>query len=144
MRRISLWGLLLFAGIAGSCTSVTYTDLSIQQLREKIAVGEIIKAGETATIVTANGRQQEVMVSGVSADSVIGKVAVRPASDEDGFDHDRGVTFTDVTIPINEILSVEKVQVTHPAGQAAVLAGFGLAYVFVLMLPAIIIAAFAL
>jgi hypothetical protein len=144
MRRISLWGLLLFAGIASSCTSVTYTDLSIQQLHEKIAAGEIVKAGETATIVTADGKQQEVMVSGVSADSVIGKVVVPPASDEDGFDHDQGVTSTDVTIPISDILSVEKVQVTHPAGQVAVVAGFGLAYIFALMLPAMIVAAFAL
>ena len=144
MRRAALWGLLLCAGIASSCTSVTYTDLSIQQLHEKIAAGEIVRPGETATIATADGEQYELTVSAVSADSVVGKVAVSPASDEDGFGQDQGVTFNDVTIPIGDILAVEKVHVSHSAGQAAIVTGYGVAYIFWLMLPAAIVAAWAL
>jgi hypothetical protein len=144
MRLTSLWGLLLCAGIASSCTSVTFTDLSIQQLHEKIAAGEIVRPGETATIVTVDGEQHEIMVSAVRADSVIGRVAAGQASHVDGFEQDQGVTFIDLTIPINDILSVEKVQVTHPAGQAAIATGFGAVYIFLLMLPAILIGAFAL
>ena len=144
MRRVSLWGLLLCAGISSSCTSVTYTDLSTQQLHEKLAAGEIVRPGETATIVTADGQQQEVMVSAVRVDSVVGKVAASPASDKDGFGDNQVVTFKDVTIPISDILAVEKVQVTNPAGQAAIASGLGALYVFLLMLPAAIVAAWAL
>ncbi len=144
MRRASLWGLLLCAGISSSCTSVTFTDLSLKQLHEKIAAGEIVRPGETATIVTADGEQLEVTVSTVRADSVVGKVAVSPASDEDGFGQDQDVTFNDVTIPIGDILAVEKVHVSHPAGQAAIVTGFGVLYIFLLMLPAAIVAAWAL
>lgn len=144
MRRASLWGLLLGAAILSSCTSVTYTDLSIQQLHEKIAAGEIVRPGETATIATVDGEQHEIRVSAVSADSVIGKVAASQASDADGFEQDQGVTFTDLTIPIDDILSVEKVQVTNPAAQAAIVTGFGVGYMFLLALPAIIIGAIAL
>lgn len=144
MRRVSLWSLFLYAGIASSCTSVTFTDLSIQQLHEKIAAGEIVRPGETATITTVDGEQQEVMVSALSAGSVVGKVAVSPASDEDDFGQVEGVTFNEVTIPIGDIVAVEKVQVTHPAGQAAVATGLGALYIFLLMLPATIVAALAL
>ena len=144
MRRISLWSLLLGAAIVSSCTSVTYTDLSIQQLHEKIAAGEIVRPGETATIATLDGEQHEITVSAVGADSVTGKVAANRASNTDGFEQDQGVTFIDLTIPINDILSVEKVQVTHPAAQAAVATGLGAVYIFLLMLPAVIIGAFAL
>ena len=144
MRRASLWGLLLGAAILSSCTSVTYTDLSIQQLHDKIAAGEIVRPGETATIATVDGEQHEIRVSAVSADSVIGKVAASQASDADGFEQDQGVTFTDLTIPIDDILSVEKVQVTNPAAQAAIVTGFGVGYMFLLALPAIIIGAIAL
>ena len=144
MRRISLWSLLLGAAIVSSCTSVTYTDLSIQQLHEKIAAGEIVRPGETATIATLDGEQHEITVSAVRADSVIGKVAASRASDADAFEHDQSVTFIDLTIPINDILSVEKVQVTNPAAQAAIVTGFGVGYMFLLALPAIIIGAIAL
>ena len=144
MRRASLWGLLLGAAILSSCTSVTFTDLSIQQLHDKIAAGEIVRPGETATIATVDGEQHEIRVSAVSADSVIGKVAASQASDADGFEQDQGVTFTDLTIPIDDILSVEKVQVTNPAAQAAIVTGFGVGYMFLLALPAIIIGAIAL
>jgi hypothetical protein len=144
MRRASLWRLLLCAGIASSCTSVTFTDLSTQQLHEKIAAGEIVGPGETATIATIDGEHHEVMVSAVSTDSVIGAVAVGRANDEDDFEQDQDVTFIDVTIPINEIKSVEKVHVTNPAGQAAIAVGLGAVYIFLLMLPAAIVAALAL
>ncbi len=144
MRRASLWGLLLGAAILSSCTSVTFTDLSIQQLHDKIAAGEIVRPGETATIATVDGEQHEIRVSAVSADSVIGKVAASQASDADGFEQDQRVTFTDLTIPIDDILSVEKVQVTNPAAQAAIVTGFGVGYMFLLALPAIIIGAIAL
>ncbi len=144
MRRTALWGLLLGAAIASSCTSVTFTDLSIQQLHEKIAAGEIVGPGETATIGTVDGGQHEVVVSAVRADSVIGKVAVSRASDADGFEQNQGPTFTDLTIPIDDILSVEKVQVTNPTAQAAIVTGFGVGYMLLLALPAIIIGAIAL
>ena len=144
MRCTSLWGLLLCAGMVSSCTSVTFTDLSIQQLHEKIAAGEIVRPGETATIATVDGQQHEIMVSAITAESVIGKVGASTASDADDFEHGKDVPFIDTSIPINDILSVEKVQVTNPVGQAAIVAGFGATYIILLMLPAAIIAAFAL
>jgi len=144
MRFTSLWGLLLCAGMVSSCTSVTFTDLSIQQLHEKIAAGEIVRPGETATIATVDGQQHEITVSAITAESVIGKVGASTASDADDFEHGNDVPFIDTSIPINDILSVEKVQVTNPAAQAAIVTGFGVGYMFLLALPTIIIGAIAL
>ena len=144
MRFTSVWALLLCAGMVSSCTSVTFTDLSIQQLHEKIAAGEIVRPGETATIATVDGQQHEIMVSAITAESVIGKVGASTASDADDFAHGKDVPFIDTSIPINDILSVEKVQVTNPAAQAAIVTGFGVGYMFLLALPTIIIGAIAL
>ena len=144
MRFTSLWGLLLCAGMVSSCTSVTFTDLSIQQLHEKIAAGEIVRPGETATIATVDGQQHEITVSAITAESVIGKVGASTASDADDFEHGNDVPFIDTSIPINDILSVEKVQVTNPAAQAAIVTGFGVGYMFLLALRTIIIGAIAL
>jgi hypothetical protein len=130
--------------MVSSCTSVIFTDLSIQQLHEKIAAGEIVRPGETATIATVDGQQHEIMVSAITAESVIGKVGASTASDADDFEHGNDVPFIDTSIPINDILSVEKVQVTNPAAQAAIVTGFGVGYMFFLALPAIIIGAIAL
>jgi hypothetical protein len=130
--------------MVSSCTSVTFTDLSIQQLHEKIAAGEIVRPGETARIATVDGEQHEIMVSAISADSVTGKVSASTLSDADDFEHGEAVPVIDTSIPIDDILSVEKVQVTNPVGQAAVIAGFSAAYIILLMLPAAIVMAFAL
>jgi hypothetical protein len=123
---------------------VTFTDLSIQQLHEKIAAGEIFKPGDTVTIATADGEQHAVTVFAVRADSVVGKEAVRPASDESGLEDDQGTAFKAINIPIADIQTVEKVHVSHPAGQAAIVSSYGVAYIFGLMLPAAIAAAWAL
>ena len=144
MRCASLWGLLLSAGMLSCCTSVTSTDLSIQQLYEKIVAGEIVRSGETVTIATVDREQHEIMVSAITAESVIGKGVASTLSDSDDLKHGKDVPFIDNSIPSNDMPSVEKVQVTNPVGQAAVIAGFEATYIILLMFPAALITAFAL
>jgi hypothetical protein len=130
--------------VCGACTSTTFTDLSQQQLQEKIVAGEIIQPGGEVIIVTKDGKQHNLIVASISEDSVVGKESSRPEGAEDGFDENQDVVFTDISIPVTDIVSVEKLEITHPAGQAAVIAGFSLAVVLLLALPAAIVGAFML
>ena len=130
--------------VCAACTSTTFTDLSQQQLHEKIAAGEIIQPGGEVTIVTNDGKQHNIIVSSITEDSVVGKESTRPERAEDSFEENHDVVFTDISVPIADIVSVEKLQITHPAGQAAVVAGFSLAVVLLWALPAAIVVVFAL
>lgn len=130
--------------VSGACTSTTFTDLSQQQLHEKIVAGEIMQPGGDVTIVTRDGIQHNVVVSSLTEDSVVGKESSRPVRAEDSFEENQDVVFRNISIPVTDIVSVEKLQITHPAGQAALVAGTSLAVVLLLALPAAIVAAFAL
>jgi hypothetical protein len=148
--RIQFWlrlkgiAAILMMLVCGACTSTTFTDLSQQELHEKILAGEIMQPGGEVTIVTMDGKQHNLRVSSITADSVVGKESSRTETAEDGFEENQDVVFRDVSIPVTDIVSVEKLQITHPAGQAAVFAGYSLTVILLLALPAAIVGAFAL
>ena len=143
-RALYLLVFLVIVRTCIACTSTTYADLSSEQLHEKIAAGEIVKPGETATIVTVDGQKRELQVTAVGDDNIDGTVVASRDNKEDEFGVEQGVEFDYVRIPITDIQSVEKVQVSHPAGQATIAAGVGIGTMFLLMLPGAIVAALAL
>lgn len=136
--------LLLIPLTCYACTNTTYTDLSRQELHEKIASGEIMHPGDKVSIVTAAGKRHEVLVSAITADNVVARQSTRPEQSSDGFEEDQELISEIINIPIDDIVSVEKLEITHPAGQAVVLAGFSLSVVLLLALPGAVIAAMAL
>ena len=103
--RVVCW-LVLTLYVCG-CTSMQPVEMPAEQLREKIAAGEVFTEGEKARIITEDEKEHRIRVREVSEGMVIG---------------------SDTQVPIEDIVAVETREVS--AGRTTLL--LGAAYVGVM------------
>ena len=117
--------------ITSGCTTVRPTDLPREQLQDKIVSGEIIKLGDYATIITADGKRHGLKVLTVTEESVTGEqlIAVEGGPrDENSFEDTKVVVAETIDIPITDIVGVETKEATIIGHTAAVTGGFAMGY----------------
>ena len=125
--------------ITSGCTTVRPTDLPRERLQEKIISGEIIKPGDYATIITADGKRHSLKVLTITEQSVTGEhhIAVEGGPrDENTFEDTEGVVAETIDIPITDIVGVETKEATIFGYTGAVTGGFAIGYLFMAFLVA--------
>jgi len=101
------------------CTNLQPIEQSPETLQERIRHGDIIKVGDSVSILTEDEKEHRFVVTGIDADKIHGEGAP-PAS----YDHRRGSVSeqrTLVTIPIDSIVGVQTREFS--VGKTAVLSG---------------------
>jgi hypothetical protein len=136
----------LFLLMIMGCSTVKTNDLPPEKLQNQIASGRLIQKGDHVTVNTDKGQRYEIEVTQVSEDSIWGEEAF--LSNEEVIDENAEITnqtfeMRPVEIPIVEIVSIEKRELT-PVGAAGAAAGaVGLTYFVFVLLPALLVGAIA-
>ena len=139
---VSAWFLVMIVG----CSTVKTEDLPPNDLQNQIASGELIQAGDRVTVNTDKGGRHELEVTRISDDSIWGEETVRQneeAINENAEISNQTIETRPVEIPIVEIVSIEKRELT-PVGAAGAAAGaVGLMYFVWVLLPVLLVGAMA-
>jgi hypothetical protein len=120
--------------ICSGCATVKTTDLPVEQLHERIVAGEIIKPGDYATIITADGMRYSLQVLTATEYGVTGEhhVAVEDGTrDENTFEATQVVVAETIDIPITDIVGVETKDATIIGYAGGVAGGFALGYLMI-------------
>lgn len=138
----STWLLAMIVG----CSTVKTSNLPPDKLQNQIASGGLIQKGDYITINTDEGRQYELEITEVSEDSIMGEETFRKNEEvinENADISNQTLETRIVEIPITEIVSIEKRELT-PVGAAGAAAGtVGLMYFVWFLLPALLVGAMA-
>jgi len=139
---VSAWFLVMIVG----CSTVKTEDLSPNDLQKKIASGELIQKGDRVTVNTDKGRRYELELTQISDESISGEETVRQNEEEINENAEishQPIETRPVEIPIVEIVSIEKRELT-PVGAAGAAAGaVGLMYLVWVLLPVLLVGAMA-
>jgi hypothetical protein len=129
------------------CATMEPSELPPDELRRQLASGEVVSQGQHVAITTADGQRQELQVTDVSKEYVLGSVAIvseGTTMDVDTLEPVQVVEQEQISIPIDRIVAVEIREAT-PAGKAAGAAGavaaVGAFWYFMWLLPALIVGA---
>ena len=139
---ISAWLLVMILG----CSTVKTNDLPPDELQNQIASGDLIQQGDYVTINTEKGQRYEVKIIQISEHSIRGEETLRKNEgviNENAEVSNQTIETRPIEIPIVEIVSIEKRELT-PVGAAGAAAGtVGLMYCVWILLPALLVGAMA-